>query len=525
MRISNRQMFSAFTSQMNSSLSNVMESNLQGGSGNRINRPSDDPASMGRILMFRASIDNIGRYKQNINEAAGWLNLADSTLGQVSTLISTVKQLDLQGATGTVTGENRQQISNSLRQHFQQFLNMANMTYNGQHLFAGHKSDATAFDEALGITTRSESLNEGMFIVSGGTSSAAGGSQYSTVIRFVPEGDYDLTAGDSPGVRYSRDGGQTWFDGTLNNTFAIDGTVTIKAGDGCEVVMKPKDPLVPGTWGKVSGASADDDIATKDNGSWLIVRPAVTYNGDDHDTQATLMYGSPVGTINAGADGYFNRDITVRIDKLPAVPGDPIEYSYSLDNGSNWISGTAPDGATQLAVPGGFLTIGASEAFEAGLQFMIHPYRADINFEIGTNQIITVNMVGKDVFGGLYEAPFSKDGAQPVAGPNLFETMGRLIGYAETNDQAGIGQCLEELDEILRHITTKNTEIGGRENRLESAFETLITREMSETDGMKGIEAVDTIELMTKLAQQQLAYNTVLKSSSMIMQMSLMNFI
>ena len=103
--------------------------------------------------------------------------------------------------------------------------------------------------------------------------------------------------------------------------------------------------------------------------------------------------------------------------------------------------------------------------------------------------------------------------------------MGKLIGYCESNDQDGIQRCLEELDDCLKRVTTKLADVGGRENRLQVAYETAIIRELSEDGARSSIEDADTVTLMTKLAQQQLAYNTVLKSSSMIMQMSLMNFI
>jgi flagellar hook-associated protein 3 FlgL len=42
---------------------------------------------------------------------------------------------------------------------------------------------------------------------------------------------------------------------------------------------------------------------------------------------------------------------------------------------------------------------------------------------------------------------------------------------------------------------------------------------------MSNIEDVDLASLLTELANQQLSYETVLKSSSMIMKMSLVNYL
>lgn len=523
MRISQRQMFSQYTTHMNTTLSALMESNNQGGTGKRINRPSDDPAGIARVMMFRQSIGNIAQYKSNIGEAQGWLSLADNALMQVSDVISKIKTLDLQGATGTMSAENREQNAIQLRGYLGQLLNLANETYNGQHIFAGHKVDKAAYQEALGVSCRDTAMSSVDFVTTGGT-------DRSTVIQFIESKDLDAT----PRFIFSQDGGNTWEEGT----WSPDGKTMQANGIFIQPTLKPgvSPPPPAVTAIPVSGAlpafpmTAEEAKALhclkesnpgeSDTGTWLVVRPTAVYMGDDHDTQVTQSFGPSVGG-NVIAEGYFTRDVNVRI---VSVSGTEIEYAYSLDGGSTWTQAKARAGATELAVTGGYIKIGGG-SFQAGQEFFIHPRRADINIDISGSQAITVNNVGKDIFGGLYQEPFT-DYPRVVEGiPNLFEAIGKVIGYLETNDQSGIQAGLDELDACLKHITTSLANVGARENRLEVAFETASIRELSEEGGRSAIEDVDTITLMTRLAQQQLAYNTVLKSSSMIMQMSLMNFI
>ena len=526
MRISQRQMFSQYLTQMNGSLSAIMDSNNQGGTQKKVNRPSDDPAGMARIMMYRESLGNIERNKANINEATGWLNLADHGLMQVSDVISKIKTLNLQSATETMTDDNRDQNATQLRGYFGELLNIANEKYNGQHIFAGHKVDAPAYTEGLAVTSHKyESpansgtyvdLNESVnFVVKGG---AAG----STLIQFTDGGNLQTA---KPDFIYSNDGGKTWQQGEwlAPSPSDLPGSAGVMKAGGVTIEPVLKDPNA--LWASVPDVEATAATFTPpvgatqegSGGTWFTVRPTAIYMGDDHDTQTTQQYGTSIPDLKA--DGYFTRDISVRVNNI----GSEIEYAYSLDNGSTWVKATAPLGSKQLAVPGGYLSTDAG-AYSAGQEFLIHPRRADINFEISSNQTITVNNVGKDIFGGMYQEPFT-DYAATLDGTNLFDTVGRLIGYCETNDSDGIARCLEELDDCLKLITTKLADVGGRENRLQVAFETATIRELSEDNARSGIEDVDTITLMTKLAQQQLAYNTVLKSSSMIMQMSLMNFI
>ena len=100
-----------------------------------------------------------------------------------------------------------------------------------------------------------------------------------------------------------------------------------------------------------------------------------------------------------------------------------------------------------------------------------------------------------------------------------------MIGYAETNNQQGCQECLAALTESHKSVMTVDASVGGRLNRVAVAQQTLANVADSETQGLSNIEDVDYIELMTRMAQQELIYQSVLKSSSMLMQLSLLNYV
>jgi len=68
-------------------------------------------------------------------------------------------------------------------------------------------------------------------------------------------------------------------------------------------------------------------------------------------------------------------------------------------------------------------------------------------------------------------------------------------------------------------------DVGARENRMTVASGVLDNLKANQFEQLSVTEDVDISELMTRLAQQQLAYQSVLKSSSMIMNLSLMNYL
>ncbi|MFP4128254.1 MAG: flagellin, partial [Desulfonatronovibrio sp.] len=152
------------------------------------------------------------------------------------------------------------------------------------------------------------------------------------------------------------------------------------------------------------------------------------------------------------------------------------------------------------------------------------PNRAAIDFEISANQKIQVNSVGKDIFGGIYQSPGDNSSSpDPEGAENIFETLGSFIGYLETNNQSGIQQSLEDINSGLEHTNKQLAAIGAKENRLNVSENMLSGLVLNETERLSKVEDVDMSKLMTDLVNQQIIYESVLKSSSTIMRMSLVN--
>lgn len=493
---------------MNKNLSDLVESNIQSSSQLRINKPSDDPVGAGRVITYRASLSGMAQYTDNISQASGWLSSADSVLsssGSVQEILTAVKTLAQQGATGTYDATNREQISYALRQHFQQLINLANSSYAGKYIFSGQKTGSPAFAEGLAVTCVDSGSN-----LTGVNFTAEGSAQSTTLIQALT-----TDTAENASYRYTTDGGKTWTDISASDItldYPETGRMRITAG-GASVIMD---------MGVTVTAVDTENSNSTDNGTWLYIRPTAIYKGDDNDTQVVIPYGSTTNTAaDVSASGNFTRDTAVRID---ANDGTTITYSYSLDDGATWKQGTASAvSPALLPVSGGYLSLANAPA--AGEQYIISPHRADINLAISATDSITVNLVGKDVFGGLYADPATGELNAVDNGGNLFEVIGNLIAAAETNNQEGMAQALDELTNVMNVVLSKAALVGGRENRLSFTESALTLRQMHEEDRMSSIEDVDVTVLMTKLAQQELAYSSVLKSSSMIMQMSLVDYI
>ncbi|WP_291328743.1 flagellar hook-associated protein FlgL [Desulfovibrio sp. UCD-KL4C] len=521
MRVSQQMLFKTYVSNMNRSLTDLVESNIQAQTQKKVNKPSDDPVGMARILDHRETLATVEQYRNNIDTATGWLTLSDSTLNQASTIVTRARGIAQQAATGSITAENREQISYEARQLFQQLISLANTEYEGKSIYAGHKVDNNAFKETLWMTTNDSNVSSQQFSIEGNTDK-------SIVVQFLDSGDIGATDLD---YRFSKDGGKTFTTKTLasgDNTLDFDG-----------VNMS----LEAGTTVKANSATDTNDST----GTWMWVRPTAQYMGDDQDAINVVGMNTDLAGGRTKAEGVFTEDVVVRIDSATTLQSN-ITYSYSLDGGINWVEGNVKeaDGISSnavLSIPGGILTIysnaGASgtNILSSNSQFVVRPDLAAINFQIQENEYVRVNDVGKDIFGGVYKAPgqsgagvvFNNNsmltGSNTSTTQNLLETMGNLVAFLETNNQSGVQECLESLKTSQQHLLTQVADVGGRENRLSVADNVLSSLELNEKDRISHIEDIDVGELMTQISQQQIVYEAVLKSSSMIMNMNLLNYI
>ncbi|WP_291443131.1 flagellar hook-associated protein FlgL [Desulfovibrio sp.] len=506
-RVTQNTMYDKMTSQMQKSLAAYMESNEQGSSQKKINRPSDDPAGTYRVLVTRNDISATTQYQSNVDTAKGWLSLADNVLGtQLSNSLTNLKALAEQASTGTYSAENRKQIADQARQIFGEMLNLSNTQYEGNSIFAGQRYDHNAFEEGLALTSADTNWDTA---IQAGDYTIQGASSKSMMIQFTSTGTLD---GGAQTFRWSNDGGTTWGTGTT-----VGRTLT---ANGVTVTMQ-KDLAV-------TAADTSAGAGSK-NGTLVYIRPTAVYQGDDNDPPPKITtMGGPSGLLTSAA-GAFGGNVLLRMDNNAdlSTSGNTVNYSYSTDSGSTWIAATATtDGSNKLRLlmPSGYMDLDAGSVtgytVNAGTQFLVHPDRADLNLEIMKDSYISVNNVGKDIFGGYYEGKPALSGST-----NLFDMVGDFISYCENNNQEGCQQTLAKIATVQQNVLTQTARIGGLENRVSTASDVLSFQKLDQQDRLSYTEDIDLTELLTKLTRQQLTYQTVLQSSSKIMQMNLASYL
>ncbi len=125
------------------------------GSGKRINSAADDPVGAAQATLFRQGVDRIQSYARNADTAERRLRLEESSLDQVTDILTRAKELAVQaGGASAVAPEARQAIANEVRQLLESMVDAANaQDGEGRYLFAGNKVQTKPFELVNGKLT------------------------------------------------------------------------------------------------------------------------------------------------------------------------------------------------------------------------------------------------------------------------------------------------------------------------------------------------------------------------------------
>jgi flagellar hook-associated protein 3 FlgL len=111
----------------------------------RINRPSDDPAGMARVLDGRSTLAAIDQYGQNIEQGKTRLELNEQTLDQVDDLVKQARQLAEANSGADVTADQRAVAADNVKGIYDQVMQLANSRSGGRYMFAGYQTDTAPF--------------------------------------------------------------------------------------------------------------------------------------------------------------------------------------------------------------------------------------------------------------------------------------------------------------------------------------------------------------------------------------------
>lgn len=155
MRVTNKTLTQSYINNMQSNLGSLYKYHNQLGTGQEVNRPSDDPYRTVKAIGLKHVLTQNAQYKKNIEDAKGWTDMTDTCMQEMLTIMNRFKGLITQSGGVLSSEESLKSIAAEIDQDIERVAQVGNTAYNGRYIFGGFATDVPPFlmDKDLNLMT------------------------------------------------------------------------------------------------------------------------------------------------------------------------------------------------------------------------------------------------------------------------------------------------------------------------------------------------------------------------------------
>ncbi len=110
-----------------------------------INRPSDDPIGMGKVLDYRKAISSMSQYQKNVAQGKMWIEHSEIVLDKVNDLLRQAREIAVVQSEGSSERDDRATAAQQVKNIYDQVMQLANTKLGDRYMFAGHQTGTVPF--------------------------------------------------------------------------------------------------------------------------------------------------------------------------------------------------------------------------------------------------------------------------------------------------------------------------------------------------------------------------------------------
>nr|WP_320009547.1 flagellar hook-associated protein FlgL [uncultured Desulfobulbus sp.] len=118
-----------------------------GATGKKLNKASDDPASVRPVLNTRKQISNIDRNMETMGKSLDTMQATDGHLEHVENIMQRAKEIMTNAINGSLNDDDLTVLADEISQLRKELLDSANGMVDGKYLFGGYEEDTIPFVE------------------------------------------------------------------------------------------------------------------------------------------------------------------------------------------------------------------------------------------------------------------------------------------------------------------------------------------------------------------------------------------
>lgn len=514
MRVTNNMMLRNTTSNINNNKYNVNSLNNQMSSQKKISRPSEDPVVAIRALRLRSNLSEINQYyEKNIPDAEAWLDVTETALKNMKTILSDIRTQCTYGASDQLKAEDRNTILTQLESLRKQIYSEGNSDYAGRTVFTGYRTNSK-------LTFMEDDSNTEYNIQQKFSYEDIGEHRYyggQVELKTAEEMSQRVTTSDTKQYTYDRIRLAYGNTGTLTdadgNSIEAGGNPTITAvnADGTDRVINVKVYDTEEAW------KADiKNSQPADNGAVYIKSTGELVLGDTvseelKKNKATITVNYDKKGFNSGEvrpEYYFNcTDITDAKNK--------ITYEKYDANGNEIYQDIDYIIAVNQTLT---VNTNASDVFNADIgrdvDEMINAVKAAIDANDKVDKI-------KDM---MNQAAYSGVSAQENL-QTWLEAAQKEADYANDNLQKLYDSYIGNFDEYLSDVNLAITTVGSKGDRLELTETRMSNQQLTVKTLKSNNEDRELSDIIIDYTAAYTAYQASLQAAGMLNQTTLLNYI
>src|SRR5271157_1505764 len=140
MAVADITLFDNLAFSLDSVMNQIQQTEVQLGTGKRVNQPSDDPVAYGTAVVLNAQESAAKNDVSLAQQIQGKLTTADGSLASATNAINSAIALATEGADGSLNTNQMQGLAQEVGGALSAVLQAANLQYGGAYVFAGNKS-------------------------------------------------------------------------------------------------------------------------------------------------------------------------------------------------------------------------------------------------------------------------------------------------------------------------------------------------------------------------------------------------
>jgi len=511
--------------------------------GYRINSAKDDAAGYAVASKMSIQLSSYNVAKDNTEIGLSYLSTATSTLGTITTQLQRIRDLTEEASNGTYGSDSRNAIQIEINQRTSEINRILSSTeYNGKNIFQ-QQASASSMVSNVSSFTSGEIYNISSVADMNQLATLVDGGADTTGVTFILDNDVDMSTVSN----FARigTGSTNAFKGTFDgNGYTISNLTVTSAG-------------AAGLFGYTTGATIENIGVTGGNitstGNWAGVLVGYTINTTIDNSYTTgnvnstnNFVGGLVGvtTINSTISQSYSSANVTGVSRVGGLVGQvyntDVSEAYSTGNVSGSVyAGTFIGYVNTANLSNSYSSNTSTSSFVAGAigtnTFSNCVYATTSQGVATGSAYVPVTSMGDEPTMGLYGFSessgwdFSSGGPPELKSINSFESVmpSSSISFKvgiDSSDNSSIyidtglslslsvdamtadsaNNSLDSIDNALKKVTKKQTDLGAVSNRLQSASDSIDVSINNLTSSLSTVRDTDVAKESASYIKQQI---------------------